>query len=164
MSFRGIPPSRVRLLARGGKARVQDSRRRLCTREHGPDHLERAARAFADLNFPWAIFPLVGWGIGLAFHYYYGFRHADLPIRARQERIEELGGDHALRRREAWCLMFTVRPTWPARGTHATLGRQLAARPEPRSGPARVHAASERSLACLQLRLCQAGSRPTRGC
>jgi hypothetical protein len=47
--------------------------------------------AFADLNFPWAIFPLVGWGIGLAFHYYYGFRHADLPIRARQERIEELG-------------------------------------------------------------------------
>jgi 2TM domain len=46
--------------------------------------------AFADVNFPWAIFPLIGWGIGLAFHYYYGFRHVDLPIRARQERIEEL--------------------------------------------------------------------------
>jgi hypothetical protein len=44
---------------------------------------------YADLNFPWAIFPLVCWGIGLAFHYYYGFRHPDRPIRARQERIED---------------------------------------------------------------------------
>jgi hypothetical protein len=43
----------------------------------------------ADVNFPWAIFPLIGWGIGLAFHYYYGFRHAEIPIRNRQERIDD---------------------------------------------------------------------------
>jgi 2TM domain len=45
--------------------------------------------AFADVDFPWAIFPLVCWGVGLAFHYYYGFRHPDRPIRSRQEKIEE---------------------------------------------------------------------------
>jgi hypothetical protein len=44
--------------------------------------------AFADVNFPWAIFPLVCWGIGLAFHYYYGYRHPDITIRNRQEKIE----------------------------------------------------------------------------
>ena len=44
---------------------------------------------FADAHFPWAVFPLVGWGIGLTFHYIYGYRHADRPIRARQEAIEE---------------------------------------------------------------------------
>jgi hypothetical protein len=43
---------------------------------------------FADVNFPWAIFPLIGWGIGLALHYYFGFRHADRPIRARQGKVE----------------------------------------------------------------------------
>lgn len=50
---------------------------------------------FADVNFPWAVFPLLGWGIGLTFHYYYGYRHPERPIRARQERIE----DYATRRR-----------------------------------------------------------------
>jgi 2TM domain len=44
---------------------------------------------FADLNFPWAIFPLVGWGIGLTFHYIYGFRRAGGEIRARQAKIED---------------------------------------------------------------------------
>ncbi len=45
--------------------------------------------AFTDVNFPWAVFPLVGWGVGLTFHYIYGFRRAEEPIRARQARIEE---------------------------------------------------------------------------
>ncbi|HEU4450488.1 MAG TPA: 2TM domain-containing protein [Gaiellaceae bacterium] len=45
--------------------------------------------AFTDANFPWAVFPLVGWGIGLTFHYIYGFRRAGGEIRARQARIED---------------------------------------------------------------------------
>jgi 2TM domain len=44
--------------------------------------------AFTDANFPWAIFPLVGWGIGLTFHYIYGFRRVATPIRERQRKIE----------------------------------------------------------------------------
>ena len=32
--------------------------------------------ANTDADFPWAVFPLVGWGIGLTFHYLYGFRRA----------------------------------------------------------------------------------------
>jgi 2TM domain len=45
--------------------------------------------AFTDANFPWAIFPLVGWGIGLTAHYFCGFRGAEGEIRARQSKIEE---------------------------------------------------------------------------
>jgi 2TM domain-containing protein len=43
---------------------------------------------FTDANFLWFPFPLVGWGIGLAMHYRYGFRHADEVIERRQEKIE----------------------------------------------------------------------------
>ena len=35
--------------------------------------------AFTDANFPWVIFPLVCWGIGLTIHYIYGFRRAATP-------------------------------------------------------------------------------------
>ena len=45
---------------------------------------------FGGANFPWAIFPLVGWGIGLAVHYYYGFRHPEITVRGRQEKVEAL--------------------------------------------------------------------------
>ena len=45
---------------------------------------------FTSANFPWAIFPLVGWGIGLTFHYIYGFRRAGATIHRRQETIGEL--------------------------------------------------------------------------
>jgi hypothetical protein len=44
---------------------------------------------YADANFPWAAFPLVGWGIGLTFHYVYGFRHAPDEARRRQLRVEQ---------------------------------------------------------------------------
>jgi 2TM domain len=30
--------------------------------------------AYGDSDFPWAVFPLVGWGIGLTFYYIYGCR------------------------------------------------------------------------------------------
>jgi hypothetical protein len=43
---------------------------------------------YADVSFPWAAFPLVGWGIGLAAHYVYGFRRADREAQARQLRVE----------------------------------------------------------------------------
>lgn len=45
--------------------------------------------ALTDANFPWALFPLVCWGIGLTFHYFGGYRGAEREIRARQAAIEE---------------------------------------------------------------------------
>ena len=44
--------------------------------------------AFTDANFPWVVFPLVGWGIGLTFHYVDAYRRPGAAIRARQETIE----------------------------------------------------------------------------
>jgi 2TM domain len=40
-------------------------------------------------EFPWAVFPLVGWGIGLTAHYLFGLRWADKAITDRQARIEQ---------------------------------------------------------------------------
>jgi hypothetical protein len=45
--------------------------------------------AYTDANFPWAVFPLVGWGIGLTFHYVYGFRRASDEARVRQLKVEK---------------------------------------------------------------------------
>lgn len=45
--------------------------------------------AYTDVDFPWVVFPLVGWGIGLSLHYVFGFRHAAEEARARQIRVEE---------------------------------------------------------------------------
>lgn len=44
--------------------------------------------AFADGDFPWVVFPLVGWGIGLALHYVFGFRRAADEARGRQVDVE----------------------------------------------------------------------------
>ena len=41
-----------------------------------------------DAGFFWFPFPLVGWGIGLTFHYLHGVRWAERDIRRRQESIE----------------------------------------------------------------------------
>jgi hypothetical protein len=48
--------------------------------------------AFTDGDFPWAVFPLVGWGIGLTFHYIYGFRRAAISARAHQRQVEAYAG------------------------------------------------------------------------
>jgi hypothetical protein len=40
-------------------------------------------------EFPWAVFPLTGWGIGLTMHYLFGLRWADKTITDRQARIEQ---------------------------------------------------------------------------
>jgi 2TM domain-containing protein len=45
--------------------------------------------AYTDANFPWVVFPFVGWGIGLTFHYVYGFRLASDAARDRQSRVEK---------------------------------------------------------------------------
>ena len=45
--------------------------------------------AFTNGDFPWAVFPLVGWGIGLTFHYIYGYRRAAIVIRDRQHKVDE---------------------------------------------------------------------------
>jgi 2TM domain len=44
--------------------------------------------AYTDVNFPWVVFPFVGWGIGLTFHYVYGFRRARDAAHARQLHVE----------------------------------------------------------------------------
>lgn len=45
--------------------------------------------AYTDSDFPWVVFPLVGWGIGLTFHYIYGFRRAADEARSRQVKVEK---------------------------------------------------------------------------
>jgi hypothetical protein len=40
-------------------------------------------------EFPWSVFPLIGWGIGLTMHYLYGLRWADKTIADRQARIQQ---------------------------------------------------------------------------
>ena len=44
---------------------------------------------YAGANFPWAAFPLVGWGIGLTFHYLYGYRRAGEEALHRQRLVEK---------------------------------------------------------------------------
>jgi hypothetical protein len=44
--------------------------------------------ALTDADFPWVVFPLVGWVIGVTFHYVEVFRRRGSAIRARQETIE----------------------------------------------------------------------------
>jgi 2TM domain len=46
--------------------------------------------AYTSANFLWFPFPLVGWGIGLAMHYHFGYRHADRLIERRQHAIEAI--------------------------------------------------------------------------
>jgi hypothetical protein len=41
-----------------------------------------------DAGFPWFVFPLVGWGIGLTFHYLYGVRWVGDEVRKHQEDVE----------------------------------------------------------------------------
>jgi 2TM domain len=45
--------------------------------------------ALTDADFPWVIFPFLGWGIGLTFHYIYGYRKASDEAHARQLKVEE---------------------------------------------------------------------------
>jgi hypothetical protein len=40
-------------------------------------------------EFPWAVFPLVCWGIGLTAHYLFGLRWVNKAITDRQARIEQ---------------------------------------------------------------------------
>ena len=44
---------------------------------------------YTDADFPWVVFPFVGWGIGLTFHYLYGFRLAADAARTRQLKVEK---------------------------------------------------------------------------
>jgi hypothetical protein len=50
--------------------------------------LNLALIAWTDAGFVWFPFPLVGWGIGLTFHYLYGVRWAERELRGRQDAVE----------------------------------------------------------------------------
>jgi 2TM domain len=53
--------------------------------------------ANTENNFPWVIFPFIGWGIGLTFHYLDAYRWEGKGIRAQQEKIERYAKQpHAL--------------------------------------------------------------------
>lgn len=43
--------------------------------------------AYTDADFPWVVFPFVGWGVGLTFHYLDAYRWGGRSIRARQHEI-----------------------------------------------------------------------------
>jgi 2TM domain len=45
--------------------------------------------AYTDADFPWVVFPLVGWGAGLTLHYFFGYRRAGEEIHYRQRKVEE---------------------------------------------------------------------------
>ena len=45
-------------------------------------------------DFPWFVFPLVGWGIGLTFHYLAAFRWGDEQVRRHQEDVERYAVTH----------------------------------------------------------------------
>jgi hypothetical protein len=40
-------------------------------------------------DFLWFPFPLIGWGIGLAMHYLFGFRWVEREIRRHQKLVEQ---------------------------------------------------------------------------
>jgi 2TM domain-containing protein len=44
---------------------------------------------FVAPEFPWAVFPAVGMGIGVWFHWYFGVRHGDDVMRRHQEQVEQ---------------------------------------------------------------------------
>lgn len=45
--------------------------------------------AYTDADFPWVIFPFLGWGIGLTFHYIGAYRSEGREVLARQATIEQ---------------------------------------------------------------------------
>lgn len=55
--------------------------------------------AFTDANFPWVVFPLVCWGVGLTVHYIYGFRRAGARFALGRRRSRTTPGDRASPRR-----------------------------------------------------------------
>lgn len=53
--------------------------------------------AYTDADFPWVIFPLVGWGIGLTFHYLGAYRFEGKSVRTHQQTVERYASKtHAL--------------------------------------------------------------------
>ncbi len=43
-------------------------------------------------QFPWCIFLLVGWGIGLTFHYTFGVHFIDKTLDAEEAHVERVAG------------------------------------------------------------------------
>jgi hypothetical protein len=41
-------------------------------------------------QFPWFVFPLIGWGIGLANHYYFGVRRAPQNLEEDEMKAERM--------------------------------------------------------------------------
>jgi hypothetical protein len=48
-------------------------------------------------DFPWFLFPLVGWGIGITMHYNFGVRNVERALDEEQAEIEKLATEAAAR-------------------------------------------------------------------
>ena len=70
------------------QARLQDPCGRYAIVMTGLIVLNSLLWVYADGDFPWVVFPLVGWGLGLTLHYIFGFRRAADEARTRQLRVE----------------------------------------------------------------------------
>lgn len=44
-------------------------------------------------QFPWFVFPLVGWGIGLTFHYTFGVHLINKTLDAEEAHFEQVAGN-----------------------------------------------------------------------
>jgi hypothetical protein len=44
--------------------------------------------------FPWAIFPLLGWGIGVTMHYTFGVKRLDKSLTVEEDKIERLANEN----------------------------------------------------------------------
>lgn len=45
-------------------------------------------------EFPWCIFPLIGWGIGVTMHYTFGVRYIEKELNREQGKIEQIARKH----------------------------------------------------------------------
>ncbi len=49
-----------------------------------------AVNVLVTSSFPWSAFAVVGMGVGLVFHYYFGFVRIDENVEVHQRRVEQL--------------------------------------------------------------------------
>jgi len=49
-----------------------------------------STRTYATISFPWFIFPLIGWGIGVLAHYLYVFHYTSITDRMTEREYQKL--------------------------------------------------------------------------
>jgi hypothetical protein len=52
-----------------------------------------AINLFVAQEFPWVVFPIVFWGIGVTMHYMFGVRRLEWYLKAEEARVESIARD-----------------------------------------------------------------------